>query len=774
MSTTVLLSLAVTLLSARPAPDATIRFETGSTKIDAASEKTLEELARAFKERGVEKLLLVGHTDRRGGAAANRALSLARAKSVRDLMVKRGIPPNIFTVEGAGMSEPLDPGATLEADAKNRRVELFAGAVSRTEDVARVTWIFKQVDARSPIRVDWFAAELEMPLRRRFEVRTVEEAAGEITFVDASRLYLGNDSLVMIYDDPEASRAKPRLADVRLEEGSLFARLAKNDKPLAVNSPAGAHSLSTKSARVEYRKKKKASTVAVYEGSASVRSSGKEVAVQEGWGTRVKVGLPPEPPSPLLPPPEWRGNDVLFAIGSSTVALAWAAPTGTASVSVEIGATADKDMARPLRAWRVPGDGLAINGSPVGAYHARLSSIDVRGLIGKPGPSRRMYILAGLRDGAGRKLAVRDGHAYLAASSAIEVIPSDQMDVKLSLAGSTPADRVRIEGEGKHQLAVHVSAPGDEPVVLPVEVFVGAPEIVVDGAFYTFLAEDKWATTQLRFRTVTGSGDAVSGLKFAAYYDETDEGARLSFDTSNGPQRAKLEPRTETPRGSLGVVVEQQPGEFVLVHDELAGPAPAIRKVTLWDKNAQLALRVWVPVAAKPNRGPKAVEERPSWIYPFATVRGGAELQRPGGVRALLGFELGAGFRLSESIHLDGSLGTGWVRRNVRAEAAIDDVDADVVPLELRLSLGYRSAGGFGAHLGGMGGVGFVRRDAMGIVPEDRWTQVRAGAFLGVGYRFGLPEVFLEGTYTESGVRDTGDGLGTGPAILGGIRIGGM
>jgi outer membrane protein OmpA-like peptidoglycan-associated protein len=65
-----------------------------------------------------------GHTDDVGTDEYNRKLSERRAQSVRDYLVKSGLPAGIFTVTGEGKKRPLVAGASEKARARNRRVEL--------------------------------------------------------------------------------------------------------------------------------------------------------------------------------------------------------------------------------------------------------------------------------------------------------------------------------------------------------------------------------------------------------------------------------------------------------------------------------------------------------------------------------------------------------------------------------------------------------------------------------------------------------------------------
>jgi outer membrane protein OmpA-like peptidoglycan-associated protein len=65
-----------------------------------------------------------GHTDDVGTDEYNQKLSERRAQAVRDYLVKAGLSPDILSVTGHGKKQPLVPGTSEAARAKNRRVEL--------------------------------------------------------------------------------------------------------------------------------------------------------------------------------------------------------------------------------------------------------------------------------------------------------------------------------------------------------------------------------------------------------------------------------------------------------------------------------------------------------------------------------------------------------------------------------------------------------------------------------------------------------------------------
>ena len=113
--------------------DALFDFDRASVNdIRAAGRARLDVLAeRAKGLQGIERIVLVGHTDRLGSAEHNQPLSLQRATAVRDHLVARGLPAHLFAVEGKGSDQPVkrcednQPRAQLIACLQdNRRVEV--------------------------------------------------------------------------------------------------------------------------------------------------------------------------------------------------------------------------------------------------------------------------------------------------------------------------------------------------------------------------------------------------------------------------------------------------------------------------------------------------------------------------------------------------------------------------------------------------------------------------------------------------------------------------
>ncbi len=107
------------------------RFEVGSTRLDAQSRSNLLALAQAMRDGRYDgrPLMLVGFSDGRGAASANRDLSSARAEAVLRALrrVLGGDLPDNVTVETEAFGEALPMGCddTEWGRQMNRRVELW-------------------------------------------------------------------------------------------------------------------------------------------------------------------------------------------------------------------------------------------------------------------------------------------------------------------------------------------------------------------------------------------------------------------------------------------------------------------------------------------------------------------------------------------------------------------------------------------------------------------------------------------------------------------------
>jgi outer membrane protein OmpA-like peptidoglycan-associated protein len=101
-----------------------INFKFGTAEISGADPiPVLEEVARIMKERPNMRVKISGHTDSIGSDQANQQLSLRRATTVRDYLVRKGVDASRFEIQGMGETEPIDSNDTDLGRARNRRIE---------------------------------------------------------------------------------------------------------------------------------------------------------------------------------------------------------------------------------------------------------------------------------------------------------------------------------------------------------------------------------------------------------------------------------------------------------------------------------------------------------------------------------------------------------------------------------------------------------------------------------------------------------------------------
>jgi len=103
-----------------------IQFKSGSAVLIQKSFKILDRIANMLRNNPRVKLVRIeGHTDDKGRTATNQQLSQARAASVRDYLVKRGVARNRMTAVGYGETRPKVPNTSRKNRATNRRVEFI-------------------------------------------------------------------------------------------------------------------------------------------------------------------------------------------------------------------------------------------------------------------------------------------------------------------------------------------------------------------------------------------------------------------------------------------------------------------------------------------------------------------------------------------------------------------------------------------------------------------------------------------------------------------------
>ncbi|MBL7852500.1 MAG: OmpA family protein [Cyclobacteriaceae bacterium] len=99
-------------------------FSQGKATLSPESFPSLDEVVVMLKERPSIVIQLEGHTDSQGNEKMNLQLSQDRVDNVKKYLVSKGIAKDRIKTKAFGGSQPLVQGNSMEARARNRRVEM--------------------------------------------------------------------------------------------------------------------------------------------------------------------------------------------------------------------------------------------------------------------------------------------------------------------------------------------------------------------------------------------------------------------------------------------------------------------------------------------------------------------------------------------------------------------------------------------------------------------------------------------------------------------------
>jgi len=102
-----------------------VNFEFNKATLTKDSEKILWRAYNAMVANTDVRVVITGHTDNVGGQKFNQTLSLKRAQTVKNWLVKKGIASNRMRTVGKGLNEPVATNDTEAGRAENRRIEFF-------------------------------------------------------------------------------------------------------------------------------------------------------------------------------------------------------------------------------------------------------------------------------------------------------------------------------------------------------------------------------------------------------------------------------------------------------------------------------------------------------------------------------------------------------------------------------------------------------------------------------------------------------------------------
>lgn len=285
------------------------------------------------------------------------------------------------------------------------------------------------------------------PLQGGHSVQTETTGRADIEFIDRTRIFLADNTLVIIHGTAARTAVKKNVPPVvELEQGEVKAGLAAlRGEGVDIGVTGGGRILATsKDAVVEQKGKR--TTVAVFDGTATLKNAGKSVTIPKNFGARAEGAKPPDPPRPLPPAPAWgaasqgpggfpeialtltdRGPDVVLGwdevpkAKAYRVEIARDAGFGDLLVRTEVPATT-----RTLRA-----EGLA-----PGAYWIAVRAIDTEEFLGLAAVRRHVVVGAKAKSGPAR---LEGDLLSLAPFSSLSFAGAGAAGIQLALGSAPPA-----------------------------------------------------------------------------------------------------------------------------------------------------------------------------------------------------------------------------------------------------------------------------------------------------------------------------------------------
>jgi outer membrane protein OmpA-like peptidoglycan-associated protein len=105
-------------------PAHVVFFDKGGMQINATGIATIRQAAVEARKPGVKAVEITGHTDRAGSDQLNNALSLRRARVVRERLIREGVPAALITARALGESKPFMQTEDGIGQPENRRAEI--------------------------------------------------------------------------------------------------------------------------------------------------------------------------------------------------------------------------------------------------------------------------------------------------------------------------------------------------------------------------------------------------------------------------------------------------------------------------------------------------------------------------------------------------------------------------------------------------------------------------------------------------------------------------
>ncbi len=105
-----------------------VEFDIGKASLREKPNTVLDKIATAAIKCPGTRIIVAGHTDKRGNASANQVLSQSRASAVVGYLKSHHVAADRLSAKGYGSTQPLDTADNEAAYQKNRRIQFTVGS----------------------------------------------------------------------------------------------------------------------------------------------------------------------------------------------------------------------------------------------------------------------------------------------------------------------------------------------------------------------------------------------------------------------------------------------------------------------------------------------------------------------------------------------------------------------------------------------------------------------------------------------------------------------
>ena len=290
-------------------------------------------------------------------------------------------------------------GKLIEAIVATRKsIDQAKQAMTETQQkrLQTVTAILSEkrgkVQSKAEVEVVWKDADKNQELQEKERIRTLSNSNGELSFVDGSKLNLGENSLAVIENMKQDVIKNSNTSSVVVLQGDIMAYLASQSQKnqVKVSAPGVETDIRSRKFRTS-RDENEVTKFANYEGEIDVKAAGSTVTIKENEGTTIESGKKPEAAVKLLDAPEILSPVPKQKMFSKAVSLEWKPVPGAASYVIEL--SDSRAFSSIIDRKNISNAAKMIwKASNTGVFYLQIASIDGKNNVGPFSKSVEFYV----------------------------------------------------------------------------------------------------------------------------------------------------------------------------------------------------------------------------------------------------------------------------------------------------------------------------------------------------------------------------------------------